>query len=90
MTSIRVSAEGQGHTFQPGTALRIGRAPDADMVIDSPAVSPYHAQLVPDGDDAKKSKVWATVYDAKLQIKLDVDMWLAVDALSNLLFLVPT
>ena len=46
---MRVSAEGQGHTFPLGVAVRIGSAPDADVVLNSPAVSPYHARLFSDG-----------------------------------------
>jgi len=46
---MRVSAEGQGHTFPLGAAVRIGSAPDADVVLNSPAVSPYHARLFTDG-----------------------------------------
>jgi putative serine protease PepD len=49
VTALRVSAEGQGHTFPLGAAVRIGSAPDADIVLHSPVVSPYHARLFSDG-----------------------------------------
>ena len=49
MTSIRVSVEGQGYTFPLGSSVRIGGASDADVVLDSPAISPYHARLFSNG-----------------------------------------
>ena len=49
MTSIRVSVEGQGYSFPLGSSVRIGGASDADVVLDSPAISPYHARLFSNG-----------------------------------------
>ena len=65
MTHIRVSAEGRGHTFPPGTIVRIGSAPDADVMLHSPAVKAYHARLVSDGNRwwlaaEAGSDVWVT------------------------------
>ncbi|HEX4412727.1 MAG TPA: Tad domain-containing protein [Lacipirellulaceae bacterium] len=57
--------------------------------FEEPLIDALHSVMVPDDEDAKKSRVWATVYDAKLQLKVDVDTWLGVEALSNLLFLIP-
>ncbi len=50
VTSIRVSAEGRGYTFSQGTVVRVGSAQNADVILHSPAVSPYHARLVADGN----------------------------------------
>jgi putative serine protease PepD len=49
MTSIRVTAQGRSYAFMPGTVVSIGRAPDCDVVLRSPAVAARHARLVPDG-----------------------------------------
>ena len=62
---IRVSAEGRTYTFPQGAVVRIGGAPDADVVLRSPAVNPPHARLVPDGDawrlvnDDSSGGIWA-------------------------------
>jgi putative serine protease PepD len=50
VTSIRVIAEGEQRTFPLGSTVRIGRAPDADVVLDSPGVQPYHARVVSIGN----------------------------------------
>jgi pSer/pThr/pTyr-binding forkhead associated (FHA) protein len=49
VTSVRVSVEGREQTFPLGTTIRIGAAPAADIVLNSPAISPYHARIFSDG-----------------------------------------
>jgi len=49
MTSVRVSVEGREEAFPLGTTIRIGAAPAADIVINSPAISLYHARIYSDG-----------------------------------------
>ena len=42
---IRVTFDGRPYAFQPGTVVRVGRAPDNDVVVGEPSVSRKHAQL---------------------------------------------
>jgi len=51
VTSLRVSVEGREQAFPLGTTIRIGAAPAADIVLNSPAISPYHARIFSDGRD---------------------------------------
>jgi putative serine protease PepD len=73
VTSVRVSAEGRSYTFPHGSVVRIGRAPDADVVLHSPAVDTHHARLVPDGD------VWRLVNDEATSA-----IWVAGSRVSSL------
>ena len=50
MTEVNVIFEGEGHSFQPGQTVRIGRSLDNEIVISNPAVSRQHAQLTWAGD----------------------------------------
>jgi pSer/pThr/pTyr-binding forkhead associated (FHA) protein len=45
-----VTAEGRQRTFPLGGTVRIGRAPDADVILHSPGVNPYHARVVSIGN----------------------------------------
>ncbi|HEY6791827.1 MAG TPA: trypsin-like peptidase domain-containing protein, partial [Trebonia sp.] len=65
MTSIRVIAEGQQRTFPLGSTVRIGGAPDADVILHSPGVRPYHARVVSIGN-----RWW-------LSAEHDCDLWIA-------------
>lgn len=71
MTHIRVSAEGRSRTFPPGIAVRIGSAPDAEVLLRSPVVSAYHARLVPDG-----SRWW-------LAAEAGSDVWVAGERITT-------
>ncbi len=42
---LRVSLEGRDITIRPGQTVRIGRAPDSDLVVTAPTVSRQHAVL---------------------------------------------
>lgn len=46
-------------------------------------------QMAPESDDAKKSKAFATIYDSKLELKMDFNKWLLVNTIANLGFYVP-
>lgn len=57
--------------------------------FEEPLCNTLHQFMAPTDSEEQKSRVWATVYDAKLQVKEDVDTLMGVEALSNLLFLIP-
>jgi hypothetical protein len=46
-------------------------------------------QMAPQSDEAKKSKAFATIYDSKLQLKMDFNKFLLVNTVANLGFFVP-
>jgi RsiW-degrading membrane proteinase PrsW (M82 family) len=43
---LRLLVDGRSYSFQPGQAVRIGRAPDNDVLLSEPTVSRQHARLV--------------------------------------------
>jgi RsiW-degrading membrane proteinase PrsW (M82 family) len=43
---LQLQIDGQSYVFQPGELVRIGRAPDNDVLVGEPTVSRQHAQLV--------------------------------------------
>ena len=57
--------------------------------VEDPLIKFLAGQMAPDSDEAKKSKVFATIYDSKLELKMDFSKWLLVDTVSNLGFFVP-
>jgi hypothetical protein len=57
--------------------------------FEEPLIGGLSRLMVPDDDEQKKSRAWATIYDSKLQVKFDAAKWMSVDALANLLFLIP-
>ncbi len=65
MTSIRVSTQGHTYVFPAGATVRIGTAPDSDVVLNTPTAGAHHARLVPDGDgwrlvdDEVTGGIWA-------------------------------
>jgi hypothetical protein len=46
-------------------------------------------QTSPEDDDKAKSKAWATIYDSKIQLKMDLSKWLLAKTIANLGFFVP-
>ena len=65
MTSIRVSTQGHTYVFPPGATVRIGTAPDSDVVLNTPTAAAHHARLISDGDawrlvdDEVTGGIWA-------------------------------
>ena len=65
MTSVRVSTQGHTYVFPAGATVRIGTAPDSDVVLNTPTAGAHHARLVPDGDgwrlvdDEVTGGIWA-------------------------------
>jgi putative serine protease PepD len=65
VTSIRVSAQGHTYVFPPGATVRIGTAPDSDVVLNTPTAAAHHARLISDGeawrlvDDEVTGGIWA-------------------------------
>jgi RsiW-degrading membrane proteinase PrsW (M82 family) len=60
---LRVQIEGRSYVFHPGQLVRIGRAPDNDVLVGDPTVSRQHARLVwTDGgwlfESAAQSATW--------------------------------
>ncbi len=49
MRSIRVEVSGRALVFNGDRVVKIGRAPDADIVLTGPSTSRAHAELRPDG-----------------------------------------
>ena len=43
---LHLQIDGQSYVFRPGELVRIGRAPDNDVVVAEPTVSRQHAQMV--------------------------------------------
>jgi RsiW-degrading membrane proteinase PrsW (M82 family) len=43
---LQLRIDGQSYVFQPGELVRIGRAPDNDVLVGEPTVSRQHARLV--------------------------------------------
>ncbi len=44
-TELHITFDGRPYIFQPGQPVRIGRAPDNEVVVGDPTVSRQHAQL---------------------------------------------
>ena len=78
MTSVRVSAQGHSYVFPAGAIVRIGSAPDSDVVLSAPTVGFRHARLVPDGDawclvdDEVTGGIWAGDWVSSLPVTGDV------------------
>ena len=78
MTSVRVSAQGHSYVFPAGAIVRIGSAPDSDVVLSAPTVGFRHARLVPDGDawclvdDEVTGGIWAGGWVSSLPVTGDV------------------
>ncbi len=74
MTSIRVSTQGHTYVFPPGATVRIGTAPDSDVVLDTPTAGAHHARLVSDGDawrlvdDEVTGGIWADGWVTSLPV----------------------
>jgi pSer/pThr/pTyr-binding forkhead associated (FHA) protein len=43
---LHLQIDGQSYVFQPGELVRIGRAPDNDVLVAEPTVSRQHARMV--------------------------------------------
>ena len=43
---LHLQIDGQSYVFQPGELVRIGRAPDNDVLVGEPTVSRQHARMV--------------------------------------------
>ena len=50
MGTIRIEIGGQTSTFEEQRALRVGREPGSDVMVDAPTVSRNHAEFRPVGD----------------------------------------
>ena len=50
MGTIRIEIGGRTSTFEEQRALRVGREPGSDVMVDAPTVSRNHAELRPAGD----------------------------------------
>ncbi len=78
VTSVRVSAQGHSYIFPAGTTVRIGSAPDSDVVLNAPTVGARHARLVPDGDawrlvdDEVTGGIWAGGWVSSLRVAGEV------------------
>jgi putative serine protease PepD len=78
VTSVRVSAQGHSYIFPAGATVRIGSAPDSDVVLDAPTVGARHARLVPDGDawrlvdDEVTGGIWAGGWVSSLPVAGEV------------------
>ena len=78
VTSVRVSAQGHSYIFPAGTTVRIGSAPDCDVVLNVPTVGARHARLVPDGDawrlvdDEVTGGIWAGGWVSSLLVAGEV------------------
>jgi putative serine protease PepD len=78
VTSVRVSAQGHSYVFPAGAIVRIGSAPDSDVVLSAPTVGSRHARLVPDGDawclvdDEVTGGIWAGGWVSSLPLTGDV------------------
>jgi putative serine protease PepD len=78
VTSVRVSAQGHSYVFPSGATVRIGSAPDSDVVLSAPTVAPRHARLVPDGDawrlvdDEVVGGIWAGGWVSSLRVTGEV------------------
>jgi putative serine protease PepD len=74
VTSIRVSTQGHTYVFPAGATVRIGTAPDSDVVLDTPTAGAHHARLVPDGDgwrlvdDEVTGGIWADGWVTSLPV----------------------
>ena len=51
---------GQWQVALPSGSVRVGRAPDCDVVVPSPRVSRYHAELTVDGQGARVRDLGST------------------------------
>jgi putative serine protease PepD len=73
-----VSAQGHSYIFPAGTTVRIGSAPDSDVVLSAPTVGARHARLVPDGDawrlvdDEVSGGIWAGGWVSSLRVAGEV------------------
>jgi putative serine protease PepD len=74
VTSIRVSTQGHTYVFPAGATIRIGTAPDSDVVLNTPTAGAHHARLVPDGDswrlvdDEVTGGIWADGWVTSLRV----------------------
>jgi putative serine protease PepD len=74
VTSIRVSTQGHTYVFPAGATIRIGTAPDSDVVLNTPTAGVHHARLVPDGDgwrlvdDEVTGGIWADGWVTSLPV----------------------
>jgi putative serine protease PepD len=74
VTSIRVSTQGHTYVFPAGATVRIGTAPDSDVVLNTPTAGAHHARLVPDGDswrlvdDEVTGGIWADGWVTSLPV----------------------
>ena len=50
MGTIRIEIGGQTSTFEEQRALRVGREPGSDVMVDAPTVSRNHAEFRPVGN----------------------------------------
>jgi putative serine protease PepD len=69
-----VSAQGRSYVFPSGATVRVGSAPDSDVVLSAPTVGSRHARLVPDGatwrlvDDEVAGGIWAGGWVSSLPV----------------------
>ena len=57
--------------------------------VEKPLLKVLTDSMVPENDDDGKSKAWATIYDSKLELKMDLSKWLLAKTIANLGFFVP-
>ena len=78
MTSVHVSAQGHSYIFPSGAIVRLGSAPESDVVLSAPTVASRHARLIPDGDawrlvdDEVTGGIWADGWVSSLPVTGDV------------------
>jgi putative serine protease PepD len=78
VTSVCVSAQGHSYIFPAGSIVRIGSAPESDVVLSAPTVASRHARLIPDGDswhlvdDEVTGGIWAGGWVSSLPVTGDV------------------
>jgi putative serine protease PepD len=74
VTSVRVSTQGHTYVFPAGATIRIGTAPDSDVVLNTPTAGAHHARLIPDGDgwrlvdDEVTGGIWADGWVTSLPV----------------------
>ena len=57
--------------------------------VEKPFIDFLVDRMAPEGEDKKKSKAFATIYDSKIQLKMDLSKWLLAKTVANLGFFVP-
>ena len=57
--------------------------------VEKPLINALVDQMAPQSEAKQKSKAFATIYDSKLQLKMDLSKWLLVKTIANLGFYVP-